>query len=219
MISNTNKLYKFDNISIYQFILGPLETNNYLIVNNKRQAILIDCTSSKEIIGFIKNNDLELVYILLTHCHVDHVCGVNSVYNNFKCKVMLNEKEFYHLNKSKLIYRVYGFEEEPNIYEYELLNEGDIVKIEDFELRVLFTPGHTLGSLSFYNQKNNILFTGDVLFYESIGRTDLPGGDFNLLIKTIKEKIFKLPDNTLIFPGHYISTTIFHEKSNNPFLK
>ncbi|MGC8814952.1 MAG: MBL fold metallo-hydrolase, partial [bacterium] len=152
-------------------------------------------------------------------CHVDHVCGTFSVYNNFKPKVMLNIKEFYHLNESKLIYKLYGFEEEPNIIDYELLNEGDIIKIDNFELKVLFTPGHTMGSLSFYNEENNILFSGDVLFYESIGRTDLPGGDFDLLIKSIKEKIFKLPDNTLVFPGHYLSTTILHEKQNNPFLR
>ncbi len=213
------KEYKFKNIIVYQLTLGPLETNNYLIVNNKNQCILIDCTSSKEIIEFIKNNNLDLVYILLTHCHVDHVCGVGSVYDNFKSKIMLNEKEFYHLNEAKLIYRVYGFYEEPRISEYQLLNEDDVISIDGFDLKVLFTPGHTLGSLSFYNQENNILFSGDVLFYESIGRTDLPGGNFNLLIKSIKEKIFKLPDSVIVFPGHYLSTTILHEKLNNPFLK
>lgn len=213
------KEYKLDNITLYQLILGSLETNNYLLVNNKKQSILIDCTSSKEIIDFIKANKFDLIYILLTHCHVDHVCGVNSVYNNFKAKVMLNIKEFYHLNEAKLIYRLYGFQEEPNIIDYELLNENDIIKIDDLELRVLFTPGHTLGSLSFYDKERNFLFSGDVLFYESIGRTDLPGGDFSILIKSIKEKIFTLPDNTLVFPGHYLSTTILHEKQNNPFLK
>ncbi len=213
------KEYKFKDIVIYQLILGPIETNNYIIVNSNKQAILIDCTSSKEIIKFIRDNNLNLEFVLLTHCHADHVCGIKAVYNSFKCKVMLNVKELYHLNESKLVYKLYGFSEEPDIPEYQLLNENDILGIEGFSLKVLFTPGHTLGSLSFYNQENNILFSGDVLFYESIGRTDLPGGDFNLLIKSIKEKIFKLPDSVIIFPGHYLSTTVLHEKLNNPFLR
>lgn len=199
--------------NIFRFTLSSFYTNNYCIVKNSK-VLVIDCTESKPILDFINNNKLQMVGLILTHGHVDHICGVKNLITQTKIRPFMNKLDDIQIKISQQIYKEYGFLEYPE-FEYINIEEGKI-KLEDFEIEIIHTPGHTEGSISL--NIDGILFSGDTIFRESIGRTDLPGGNFNTLINSIKQKIMILPDNTIILPGHGESTTIKHEKIYNPFL-
>lgn len=206
-MENENKL------NIYTFVLSEFYTNNYCVIKGSK-VLVIDCTESQPLIDFIHKEKLEVVGLILTHAHVDHICGVRNFCQKFNITPFLNPLERYQIEISKQIYQSYGFREKPD-FQYNPLKEGKL-HIEPFEIEVIFTPGHTEGSVSF--KIDNFLFSGDTIFKNSIGRTDLPGGDFDTLIKTIKEKILLLPEETVILPGHGDYTTIKHEKEFNPFV-
>ncbi|MCS7164885.1 MAG: MBL fold metallo-hydrolase [Candidatus Calescibacterium sp.] len=200
--------------NIFRFTLSEFYTNNYCIIKNGK-VLLIDCTESKPIIDFIKNNNLELVGLILTHGHVDHICGVKNLITHTKIKPFMNKLDDIQIKISQQIYKEYGFTEYPE-FEYSHIEEGR-VKIGEFEIEVIHTPGHTEGSISLII--DGVLFSGDTIFRESIGRTDLIGGCFDKLITSINQKIMILPENMIVLPGHGESTTIKHEKIYNPFLK
>ncbi|MFN3478034.1 MAG: MBL fold metallo-hydrolase [bacterium] len=202
-----------NNLNIYTFTLSEFYTNNYCVVKDNK-VLLIDCTESQPIIDFIQKEKLEIVALILTHAHADHICGVNNFCQKFNVTPFLNPLDQPQIEISKQVYQAYGFKEKPD-FQYNPLKEGKLY-LETFEIEVIFTPGHTEGSVSF--KMDNLLFSGDTIFKNSIGRTDLPGGDFYTLIKSIKEKILILPEDTLILPGHGDYTTIKDEKKFNPFL-
>ncbi|MCS6955128.1 MAG: MBL fold metallo-hydrolase [Candidatus Calescibacterium sp.] len=199
--------------NIFRFTLSDFYTNNYCIIKNDK-VLVIDCTISYPIINFIKKNNLKLVGVILTHGHVDHICGVKNLIKETHIKPILNNLDDIQIKISQQIYREYGFTEHPE-FEYNHIEEGKI-KIDEFEIEIIHTPGHTQGSISLIIDK--ILFSGDTIFRESIGRTDLIGGCFNTLINSIKQKIIILPEDTIILPGHGELTTVKHEKVNNPFI-
>lgn len=200
--------------NIYKFTLSEFYTNNYFIIKDNK-ALLIDCTESQPLIEFINLNKLEVVGLILTHGHVDHICGVNNFSKKFNITPFIHNLDKIQIEISQQIYQDYGFQESPT-FEYQILNEGKL-KIDIFEIEVIHTPGHTQGSVSL--KIDNFLFSGDTIFKGSVGRTDLWQGDFNLLIKSIKEKILPLPEDTIILPGHGDYTTIKEEKLFNPFIK
>lgn len=188
-----------------QFRLGPLEDNNYLLIDDKsegtKEAVLIDCTeNSKAIDKALQEYGAELKYILLTHGHFDHVLGVNGFKKKYNCKVLVHKADEFMLNST------------PDEY----INENDVIKFGENEIKVIHTPGHTQGGVCYLI--GDKVFTGDTLFFETVGRTDLAGGNFEQLKSNIQEKLFTLNDNIKVYPGHGPLSTIEHERDNNQFL-
>jgi hydroxyacylglutathione hydrolase len=155
--------------------------------------------------------------VLNTHCHIDHVLGNFFVKEKYKTSLHIHKKDEPVLKAVKAYAPNYGFFQYQETFPDSYLEEGQVLKLGDEELKVLFVPGHAPGHVAFYNEKNKIVIGGDVLFYNSIGRTDLPGGDFDTLIESIHTKLFTLPDDVTVFPGHGPETTIGFEKRTNPF--
>lgn len=210
-------------IKIDFFTFNPFQENTYILSDDSGECVIIDpgCYDSfekDELDSFIKNQKLKPVRLLNTHCHIDHVLGNKFVADNYKLQVELNFLEIPLLRAVVDYAPQYGIFCEPSPEPFALINEGDVIKFGNSNLEILFTPGHSPGSICFYNEKEKILIGGDVLFQMSIGRTDLPGGDYETLIKSIREKLFILPDDIKVYPGHGPETNIGFEKRNNPFL-
>lgn len=206
------------NIVLKQFTLGNLENNNYLLIDNEtKEAILIDCTEiSEDIEKVLQESGATLKYILLTHGHFDHVLGVNYFRNKNNCKVLVHEDDKILLDSMKEFAARFGLPpvETQTIDGY--ISENDIIQFADNEIKVIHTPGHTQGCVCYLI--DDMIFTGDTLFYECVGRTDLPGGSFEQIKSSIKEKLFTLDENIKVYPGHGPSSTIGHEKNNNKFV-
>ncbi len=202
------------------FVVGELMTNCYLYVDDRTgRAMVIDPADDGEVIDdFVKNNKLELGMIVNTHCHFDHV-GANAYFcGKYSVPLAVGEKDVDCLKRAhaeaKLFQVSIPASPDPDV----LLRENDFVNVGDSRFKVIFTPGHTAGSICLYEENEKILFSGDTLFFESVGRWDLPGGDYSALMRSL-EKLFILPDDTVVYPGHGDPTTIGYEKKYNPFLK
>jgi len=210
-------------IQIDFFTFNPFQENTYILSDETKECLVIDpgCYDSfekDELERFITDQNLKPVKLLNTHCHIDHVLGNKFVADKYKLPLELNSKEVPLLKAVKEYAPQYGIYCEPSPEAAVFLNEGDRVRFGNSELKVLFTPGHSPGSICFFNEKEKFIISGDVLFQMSIGRTDLPGGDYDTLIKSIREKLFVLDDDIKVYPGHGPMTNIGFEKKNNPFL-
>jgi glyoxylase-like metal-dependent hydrolase (beta-lactamase superfamily II) len=157
--------------------------------------------------------------LLLTHSHLDHIFGNKHVFEKYGLRPELHRDELPMLQTATRIAEMYGLRIETSPEPENFIQAGEDVTFGKTTFQTLLTPGHSPASISFYVKEEDYVIAGDVLFRESIGRTDLPGGDFNTLITSIKEQLFSLPDHTRIYPGHGPATTIAHEKRNNPFLR
>jgi len=201
-------------IFVNRIIVGDMGVNCY-IVGNEESVFIIDPGDEAEyIINEVGNKKIE--FILLTHGHIDHIMALNKIKEMINTKVYISEldKDFLFDSKKNLSYFLgYNY-----VYKYdvEVLKDSDTIEFKNTKIQVISTPGHTPGGLCFYI--NNMLFSGDTLFRQSIGRTDFPGGDYATLIKSIREKLLKLPPDTIVYPGHMEETTIGFEKDHNPFL-
>jgi hydroxyacylglutathione hydrolase len=209
-------------LTIQSFVFNPFQENTIVVSDESRDCFIIDpgCIDSDEqktLIDFIEKNNLTVRGLLNTHCHIDHVLGNYFVKEKFRTKLHIHAKEEPVLKAVKAYAPNYGFYQYQETSADAFLTEGQILKLGSEELRVIFVPGHAPGHVAFYNEKNKILIGGDVLFYNSIGRTDLPGGDFDTLIESIHKKFFTLPDDVTVYPGHGPETTIGFEKRTNPF--
>ena len=209
-------------ISIQSFVFNPFQENTYVISDDTKDCVIVDpgCydeQEKKELSGYISENQLTVKMLLNTHCHIDHVLGNDFVKQKYGMKLYLHRTEEFVLNAQKVLAPHYGF----NLYHEArpdgFLEEGDIVEFGLQKFAVLFVPGHSPGHIAFYNEKEKVVLAGDVLFLNSVGRTDLPGGDQNTLIDSIHKKLFTLPDDVTVFPGHGPETTIGVEKRTNPF--
>ena len=201
--------------------VGFVETNCYLAWDeNTKKAFIIDPGDySPELDKTIESEGLSLEYIILTHGHGDHIGGLDKFLElHPEAKLAAGEAEAPLLSSAKLNFTaaIVGREIEttPDLF----LKDGDELDVGGLKLKIIETPGHTPGGISIYIEKEGVLFSGDTLFDKSIGRTDLPGGDFRQLITSIKEKLFVLPDDTKIYPGHMSATGIGSEKEGNPFV-
>ena len=206
------------------FTFNAFSENTYILYDDTKECIIIDpgCNTIKEqntLSGFISSNNLIPVKLVNTHCHIDHILGNKYVADKYNLHLISHEGEKIVLEMGRQVSIMYGisYEESPKIKEF--LDESDILIFGNTKLEVLFTPGHSPASISFYCSDAGIIIAGDVLFKDSIGRTDLPGGDFDTLAESIRNKLYTLPDETVVFCGHGPSTTIGHEKNNNPFVK
>jgi glyoxylase-like metal-dependent hydrolase (beta-lactamase superfamily II) len=203
---------------------NPFEENTYLLHDDTNECVVIDpgCYDKEEreqLKSYIAENGLNVVRLLNTHCHIDHVLGNQFVAGTYNVGLEIHREDEQTLRAVAAYAPSYGFQQYSETLPTAYLEEGDTVKFGKTELQVLFTPGHAPGHIVFYNGPEKICIGGDVLFQNSIGRTDLPGGDFDTLINSIKDKLFALPDDVTIYPGHGPETTIGHEKKHNPFLR
>jgi glyoxylase-like metal-dependent hydrolase (beta-lactamase superfamily II) len=210
-------------LQIKSFEFSPIQENTYILYNEFNDCIIIDpgCYFDEEkdtFSGFIDSARLKPVMLINTHCHLDHVFGNKYVAEKYGLTLQIHEGEKRVLDFAPASGLMYNMPFDNYSGDFKYLKEGDIIKLGQDELKVLFTPGHSPASLSFYCEKDSFVISGDVLFYRSIGRTDLPGGDFDTLIKSIRSQLFVLPGETKVYSGHGPMTTIADEKRENPFL-
>ncbi len=209
---------------VASFTFNPFQENTYLVYDDTKECVIFDpgCYTETErtnLAEFIKANELKPVRLINTHCHIDHVFGNKFVADTYGLPLEIHKGELPVLEAVPMVSKTYGIPmADQSPMPEKFIEEGDIITFGNSSMKALFTPGHSPASLSFYCADGNILIAGDVLFQNSIGRTDLPGGDFTTLINSIKEKYYPLGDDVKVFPGHGPSTTIGYEKANNPFL-
>jgi glyoxylase-like metal-dependent hydrolase (beta-lactamase superfamily II) len=201
---------------IADFIIGPLDTNCYAVYNETDAVVVDPGGPSKPVFDFLQQKKLKLTHILLTHLHFDHTYGVAELAMATGATVLASEDERYMLNTEPGKGGVWGL---PPVtpYNFAGLSEGTLPLLGSSCI-VLATPGHTPGGLSFYFPECKAVFTGDSLFYRSIGRTDFPRGDMDTLQHSICNKIFTLPEETAVYPGHSEHTSVGDEKYHNPFV-
>lgn len=210
-------------LSIQQFVFNDFQENTYLIWDETLNCAIVDpgCANSKEEIelkSFIQSKGLTPTHLLNTHCHIDHILGNMFVVNTYNLPLYMHEEELFTYADTDRWAAMFGLPKFEIPENKIFLKENDTLKIGNTTLNILFTPGHSIASISFYEPTSNTLLSGDVLFYESIGRTDLPGGSFPRLEQSIKNVLFNLPNQTKVFSGHGPATSIGHEKANNPYV-
>lgn len=210
------------NIKCFQF--SPIQENTYLLYNEFNNCIIIDpgCyfEEEREILAqFIISNQLKPKILLNTHCHLDHVFGNKFISETYQLIPQIHPNEKQVLDYAPTSGLIYNMPFDNYVGPLKYIEAGEKIKLDNDELVSIFTPGHSPGSLSFYCKSQNFVIGGDVLFHRSIGRTDLPGGNFDTLISSIKNELFVLPDDTIVYSGHGDKTNIGDEKRQNPFLK
>lgn len=211
-------------IQIQTFTFNDFQENTYVLYDDSLEAVIFDpgcyrVNEQMELKNFIETKGLKPVKLVNTHCHIDHILGNDFVRQTWNLKVQLHEKELFTYRDAERWTVMFGLPPLELPAHAVFIDEGQKLCFGNSELDILLTPGHSIASLSFYNPTQNILIAGDVLFYESIGRSDLPGGHYETLIDSIQNKLFTLPDETIVYPGHGPQTHIGHEKENNPFLQ
>ena len=211
-------------MTIKTFHFNPLQVNTFVLHDETRQAMIIDpgnCfeRENEQLREYVEKEQLSVQFIVNTHSHVDHVCGNKWCVEHFNCPVYMHEKglKIYHQASAYASVMGMGLETCPEPSKF--LGDGEILTFGQQCMQVLYTPGHADGSICLYNAAHQMVFVGDVLFAGSVGRTDLPTGSMPLLMQSIKGKLMVLPDETTVFCGHDINTTIGYEKSNNPFIQ
>ncbi|MBT5402673.1 MAG: MBL fold metallo-hydrolase [Crocinitomicaceae bacterium] len=212
-------------IKIEQFTFNPFQENTYVLYDESKECVIIDpgCYEpheQEELAQFIANKELNPVILALTHSHIDHVLGSHFICNRFKLKPQIHRLDLETLRNVKNYAHVYGFSgyqpsPEPEIF----LKEENPFTFGNSTLEIRFVPGHAPGHIVFISHEDKFVINGDCIFYGSIGRTDLPGGDHQTLLSSIRNALFSLPDDYKVYTGHGIPTTIGFEKENNPFLQ
>jgi glyoxylase-like metal-dependent hydrolase (beta-lactamase superfamily II) len=210
-------------LKIEVFVFSPIQENTYLLYNENKDCIIIDpgCyfpDEKEQLKSFINRYGLQPKMLLNTHCHLDHVFGNKFIAENFQLTLQLHPLEQNMLMMAPASGLMFDLPFDNYQGEFIFLNEGDTIKLGTDVLDVIHVPGHSPGSICFYCKEQKFLIGGDVLFNGSIGRTDLPGGDFDTLITNLKKKILTLPEDVTVYSGHGPVTTIGIEKKSNPFL-
>ena len=207
-------------MEIQKFEVGPFLENTYLLTKNGQHLIIDPGFSNEPEYQRVKENITgKLKAVVLTHAHVDHVLGISRLRNDFKVPVYLSSEDRFLWENFGSQAQMFGINQTGFSFEPEVLPSADTFTIADFEFECLYTPGHSPDHISLYFKNEEFVIAGDALFKESIGRTDLYKGNFELLAKSIKEKLYTLSENTTVYPGHGPETTIAYEKEHNPFIK
>lgn len=209
-------------MEIYRKIFSPIDENTYILADDTGDCAVIDCgcydkVESGELESFIADKGLNPVLLLNTHCHLDHIFGNKFMLERYKLRTWCSEKEEVNRKNSQQHAMLFGLTMDMPPEPAGFLDDNEIITFGSIELVALPVPGHSAGSLAFYSEKNGFVFTGDALFAGSIGRTDLPGGDFETLIRSINNKLFTLPPSTVVYSGHGGETTIEREMRSNPW--
>lgn len=210
-------------LNIKTFTFNPFQENTYILYDGKGEGALIDpgCyeeSEKRELKKFIEENDIKLVKLLNTHCHIDHVLGNAWAKRTFGIPLLIHKADLTVLKSVEAYAPNYGFRMYESSEPDDFLKEGENINVGSESLKILYVPGHAPGHVVFYHENSKQLISGDTIFKGSIGRTDLPGGNHGLLIAKIKSELFSLPEETIAFPGHGPKTTIGFEKIHNPFV-
>ncbi len=210
-------------LQVQSFTFGPFQENTYLVSDREGNAIIFDpgCVEEEErqmLNSHIMTNNLKPLLLLNTHCHIDHITGNRFVFDQWKLKPLIHTEELKILEAQELTARMYQIPLDPSPMPERFIVEGEIIQVGDISLEVLFTPGHAPGHVVFYCKEESFVIGGDVLFRGSVGRTDLPYGNFEQLKKSILEKLYRLPDHTAVYSGHGEPTEIGVEKKSNPYV-
>lgn len=210
-------------MQVKQLILNPFQENTYVVYDESSEAVIIDpgCytpSDFEKVQRFIESKKLTVKHLIITHGHIDHILGIDTLKNLYKVDCQLHGDDIQMIQTSPSHALMFGlvFEKVPLID--RLLKDGDIITFGNSSLEVIHTPGHSKGGVCFYSSNQKLMFSGDTLFRSSIGRTDLMDGNYETLIDSIIHKIFPLGDDVVVYPGHGDSTTIEYERHNNPFL-
>lgn len=211
-------------IKIQSFVCSPYQENTYVLFDETKECVIIDPgmydgAEQNRVAAFITDEGLRPVMLLNTHCHIDHVFGNKFVFDSYGLLPRCHKEELPLLTAVPSYAPQMGMRYEVSPLPEEFLPESGSIAFGNSNLDIIFAPGHSPAHLCFYSAPDNFLIGGDVLFYGSIGRTDLPGGDFDTLIASIRNNLFNLPDTCKVYPGHGPTTSIGSEKLNNPFLK
>jgi len=212
-------------MKIKSFAFNPFQENTYVVYDETKDCIIIDpgCYTEAErteLRRFITSEGLNPIKLINTHCHIDHVLGNKFVSELWDLELYMNKEDLPLLENAGNIGKMYGMEDyEGSPYPKHFLAQDDVLTFGESSFKILFTPGHAPGHICLYSTENNLVIAGDVLFQGSIGRTDLPGGDHNTLINSIKTQLFPLPNETQVYCGHGPATNIGYEKEHNPFLQ
>ncbi len=211
-------------LHIKSFTFNPFEENTYLLFDETAECLIIDpgCymqDEKDELVNFIEDKKLNPVLLLNTHCHVDHIFGNKFLFDKYGLLPQCHQAELRLMEAASEYSKQWGVFLEPSPKPKVFLDENNEIKFGNQTLKILFTPGHSPGSICFYHAEEKKIISGDVLFQRSIGRTDLPMGDYDTLIESIRTKLYTLPNDVQVFPGHGPATTIGFEKMYNPFVK
>lgn len=209
-------------LNVHSFAFNPFSENTYIVYDENKNCILFDpgmydAHEQMELINFLNEHQLKPQYLINTHCHIDHILGNTFISEKFGLTLHAHQSEIPILNMGRASASMYGLHYHESVAISQFIDEGDVIMLGKHRMTILLTPGHSPGSLSFYNADAGFVIVGDVLFKSSIGRTDLPGGDYDTLIHSIKTKLFTLPDSTIVYNGHGPATDIGTEKKYNPF--
>lgn len=211
-------------LTVHSFTFSPVQENTYILYNEERLCCIIDpgcyfATEEMELKAFIDGHALKPVYLLNTHCHLDHIFGNRFIHKTYGLTLHLHRLEKQVLDFGPVMGQMWSLPFENYDSELIYFEEGDVLTIGKDELEIVFTPGHSPGHVCFYDRAAKFLIGGDTLFNGSVGRTDLPGGDFATLEQSIITKLYTLPGDVIVYPGHGSSTTIGDEMKTNPFVK
>ena len=207
-------------MKVGKFVLGPVATNCYIGINEEtKECFIVDpATCPPEFVNYIKNAGLTVKAVLLTHGHFDHIMGLDALLKEFPVPVYAHEAEREVLESEQLNSSASMLGQPYSFSGADYVTNRQELRIAGFEIRVIYTPGHTIGGCCYYIEKEKTLFSGDTLFHGSVGRTDLPTGSMGQLVSSVRDRLFVLPDDTQVYPGHMEETTIGYEKKYNPFI-
>lgn len=217
-------MVKNDIMEIFREIYSPIQVNTYVVTGDGNSCVVIDCgcysaDEAHHLEKFLEERHLVPVKLLNTHCHLDHIFGNGFMLDRF------NLRSWYHRDDESNRMRapshaiMFGLKMDPAPEPEGYLDDGDIISVAGLTIEVLHVPGHSSGGIAFYLRQQSVVFTGDALFAGSIGRSDLPGGDHEQLLDSIRHKLFLLPPETTVYPGHGPETTIGEEIRSNPFFR
>jgi hydroxyacylglutathione hydrolase len=211
-------------LSVQPFTFNPVQENTYIVYNDAKECCIIDpgcyfASEEQQLVDFVESNGLTPLFLLNTHCHLDHIFGNRFIHKRYGLTLHLHKLEKQVLDLGPVSGQMWQLPFDNYDGELKYIAEGDTIKLGSEELEILFTPGHSPGHVCYYSKDHKFLIGGDVLFQGSVGRTDLPGGDFATLEESIKTKLYTLPEDVIVHPGHGESTTIGEEMKTNPFVK
>lgn len=210
-------------LNVVRFTFNPFQENTY-VIHDGTEAIVVDpgcwnTSEEQELERFFSTNGLMPIRLVLTHAHIDHILGCAWIHKRYNLSPELHEADLRILKGGERTARMYDIPYDPAPEPKGFLAEGEVIRIGKEELKVLFVPGHAPGHIALYHAPGKFVVSGDVLFQNSVGRVDLPGGDMDTLLKSIREQLFPLGDDVTVHSGHGPDTTIGREKRSNPFLK
>jgi len=210
-------------MEVFRLVFSPIEVNTYIVADTTGECAVIDCGCYNEkefqrLVRFIELKNFKPVLLLNTHCHLDHVFGNKFMFEKYNLRTYCHREEMLNLKNAPAHAEFFGLKMDEPPEPEAFIEDGEIIEFGNISLKTMHVPGHTAGGVAFYCEKESCIFTGDTIFAGSIGRTDLPGGNQNTLLKSIKEKILILNPSTIIYSGHGPATTIENELKRNPWL-